>query len=65
MHEPTQTRMVAAVRRRVRGVLAEVTQVLGLQCASVLLQAIQRMHASGVVVSRAFLGPSAVRSLSR
>ena len=33
MHEPTQTRMVAAVRCRVRGVLAEVTQVLGLQCA--------------------------------
>jgi hypothetical protein len=36
MHEPTQTRMVAAVRCRVRGVLAEVTQVLGLQCASIL-----------------------------
>ena len=65
MHEPRQARMVAAVRRRVRGVLAEVTQVLGLQCASVLLQAIQRMHASGVVVSREPLGPSAVRSLPR
>ena len=65
MHEPTQTRMVAAVRRRVRGVLVEVTQVLGLQCASILPQASQRMHASGVVVSEAPLRPSAVRSLSR
>jgi hypothetical protein len=65
MHEPTQTRMVAAVRCRVRGVLAEVTQVLGLQCASILPQDSQRMHASGVVVSGAFLGPSAVRRLSR
>lgn len=65
MHEPTQVRMVAAGRRRVRGVLAEVTQVLGLQCASILPQDSQRMHARGVVVSDAFLGPSAVRRLSR
>ena len=65
MHEPTQTRMVAAVRRRVRGVLAEVMQVLGLQCGSILPQDIQRMHASGVVVSEAPLGPPAARSLPR
>ena len=65
MHEPTQVRLVAALRRRVRGALAEVTQVPGLSCASVLPQAIQRMHASGVVVSGKPLGPSAVRSLPR
>ncbi|HEY5865655.1 MAG TPA: hypothetical protein VI542_08915 [Candidatus Tectomicrobia bacterium] len=64
-HEPTQARMVAAVRRRVRGVLVEVTPGPGLRCASVLPQDSQRMHARGVVVSGAFLGPSAVRSLSR
>ena len=38
MHEPTQARMVADLRRRARGALAEVTQVPGRQCASVLLQ---------------------------
>ena len=64
-HEPTQARMVAAVRRRVRGVLVEVTPVPGLRCASVLPQAIQRMHASGVVVSGESLALSAVRSLPR
>ena len=65
MHEPTQARMVADLRRRARGALAEVTQVPGLQCASALPQDSQRMHASGVVVSEAPLGPSVVLSLPR
>ena len=47
MHEPTQVHLVAALHRRVRGALAEVTQVPGLSCASVLPQAISQMHASG------------------
>ena len=65
MHEPTRARMVADLRRRARGTLAEVTQVPGLQCASVLPQDIEQMHANGVVLSEAPLGPSVVLSLPR
>jgi len=65
MPEPTQELMVSALRCRVRVSIAEVTQVLGVQFASVLPQEIQRMKASGVVVEDEPLGPSSVLSLPR
>jgi hypothetical protein len=65
MHEPTQDLIVSALRRRLRVSMVELTQVLGLQCASILPQAIQRMQASGVVVYDEPLGPSSVLSLPR
>ena len=65
MHEPTQDRIVSALRRRRSVSLVELTQGLGLQCASILPQDIQRMQASGVVVYEEPLGPSAVLSLPR
>jgi hypothetical protein len=43
--------------------MAELTQMLGLQFASVLPQEIQRMKASGVVVYDEPLGPYSVLSL--
>jgi hypothetical protein len=65
MHEPTQDRIGSALRRRLRVSMVELTQVLGLQCASILPQDIQRMKASDVVVYDEPLGPSAVLSLPR
>ena len=47
MHEPTQELIVSELRRRVRVSMAELTQVLGLQFASILPQEIQRMKDSG------------------
>jgi coproporphyrinogen III oxidase-like Fe-S oxidoreductase len=63
MSEPTQERIVSELRCRVRVSIAELTQVLGLQVASILPQEIQRMKDSGVVVYEEPLGPSSVLSL--
>ena len=63
MNEPTQERIVSALRRRVRVLMADLTQVLGVQFASVLPQEIQRMKASGVVVYEEPLGLYSVLSL--
>ena len=65
MNEPTQELIVSELRRRVRVSIAELTQVLGLQFASILPQEIQRMKASGLVVYDEPLGPSSVLSLPR
>src|SRR5215510_2578028 len=65
MSEPTQELIVSELRRRVRVSMAELTQVLGVQFASVLPQEIQRMKASGVVVYEEPLGPYSVLSLPR
>ena len=63
MSEPTQDLIVAELRRRVRVSIAELTQVLGIQFASVLPQEIQRMKDSGLVVYEEPLGPSSILSL--
>jgi hypothetical protein len=63
MSEPTQEIIVSELRRRVRASIAELTQVLGLQFASVLPQEIQRMKNSGLVVYDEPLGPYSVISL--
>jgi hypothetical protein len=63
MNEPTQELIVSELRRRVRVSMAELTQVLGLQFASMLPQEIQRMKDSGLVVYDEPLGPSSVLSL--
>ena len=63
MAEPTQEFIVSELRRRVRASLAELTQVLGLQFASILPQEIQRMKDSGLVVYDEPLRPSSVISL--
>ena len=63
MSEPTQDLMVSELRRRVRVSMAELTQVLGLQFASILPQEIQRMKDSGFVRYDEPLGPSSVLSL--
>ena len=65
MHEPTQDLIVSELRRYVRVSIAELTQVLGLQFASVLPQEIQRMKDSGLVVYEEPLGPYSVLSLPR
>jgi hypothetical protein len=65
MAEPTQELIVSELRRRVRVSIAELTQVLGVQFASILPQEIQRMKASGLVVYDEPLGPSSVLSLPR
>lgn len=65
MPELRQEFIVLELRRRVRVSLAEVMQVLGLQCTSLLPQEIQRMKASGLVVYEEPLGPSSVLSLPR
>jgi len=65
MNEPTQDLIVSELRRRVRASLADVTQVLGLQFASLIPQEIQRMKASGLVVYDEPLGPSSLLSLPR
>ena len=63
MAEPTQESIVSELHRRVRASMAELTQVLGLQFASILPQEIQRMKASGLVVYDEPLGPSSLLSL--
>src|SRR5262249_20531765 len=63
MSEPTQDLIVSELRRRVRVSMAELTQVLGVQFASVLPQEIQRMKDSGLVVYDEPLGPYSVLSL--
>jgi hypothetical protein len=65
MNEPTQDLIVSELRRRVQVSMADLTQVLGLQFASILPQEIQRMKASGVVVYEEPLGPYSVLSLPR
>jgi hypothetical protein len=63
MNEPTQELIVSELRRRVRVSMAELTQVLGVQFASVLPQEIQRMKDSGLVVYDEPLGLSSLLSL--
>jgi hypothetical protein len=63
MNEPTQERIGSELRRRVSVSIAEVTQVLGLQFASILPHEIQRMKDSGLVVYDEPLGPYSVLSL--
>jgi len=63
MNEPTQELIVSELRRRVRVSIADLTQVLGGQFASILPQEIQRMKDSGLVVSDEPLGPYAAISL--
>src|SRR5215813_9867850 len=65
MAEPTQDLIVSELRRHVRVSIADLTQVLGLQFASILPQEIQRMKDSGLVVYEEPLGPSSVLSLPR
>ena len=65
MSEPTQELIVSELHRRVRVSIAELTQVLGVQFASVLPQEIQRMKASGLVVYDEPLGLYSVISLPR
>jgi Mn-dependent DtxR family transcriptional regulator len=65
MSEPTQDLIVSELRRRVRVSMADLSQVLGVQFASVLPQEIQRMKDSGLVVYEEPLGPSSVISLPR
>ena len=63
MNEPTQELIVSELRRRVRVSIADLTQVLGGQFASILPQEIQRMKDSGLVLYDEPLGPSSVLSL--
>jgi len=63
MSEPTQELIVSELRCRVSVSMADLTQVLGLQFASVLPQEIQRMKASGLVVYDEPLGPYSVLRL--
>ena len=63
MSEPTQELIVSELRRRVRVSIAELTQVLGPQFASMVPQEIQRMKESGLVVYDEPLGPYSVISL--
>jgi hypothetical protein len=65
MAEPTQEFIVSELHRRVRVSMAELTQVLGLQFASILPQEIQRMKDSGLVMYEEPLGLSSVISLPR
>jgi Mn-dependent DtxR family transcriptional regulator len=65
MNEPTQELIVSELRHRVRVSIADLTQALGVQFASVLPQEIQRMKDSGLVVYDEPLGPSSVLSLPR
>jgi hypothetical protein len=65
MSEPTQELIVSELHRRIRVSIAALTQVLGVQFASILPYEIQRMKASGVVVYDEPLGPYSVISLPR
>ena len=60
MSEPTQELIVSELRRRMSVSIAELTQVLGAQFASILPQEIRRMKASGLVVYDEPLGLSSV-----
>ena len=50
MNEPTQELIVSVLRHRERASIADVTQVLGPQFASMIPQGFQRMKGSGLVV---------------
>jgi len=63
MSEPTQECIVSELRRRMSVSIAELTQVLGVQFASILPQEIRRMKASGLVVYEEQLGLSSVLTL--
>ena len=63
MNEPTQELIVSVLRLHVKVSIADLTQVLGLQFASVIPQEIQRMKASGLVVYDEPLGSYSVISL--
>jgi hypothetical protein len=63
MHEPTQEIIVSELRRRVRVSMADLTQVLGPQFASIIPPEIQRMKDSGLVIYDEPLGPYSVISL--
>jgi hypothetical protein len=63
MSEPTQELIVSELHRRIRVSIAALTQVLGVQFASILPYEIQRMKASGLVVYDEPLGPSSILSL--
>jgi len=65
MNEPTQEIIVSELRRRVRASIADLTQMLGAQFASVIPHEIQRMKDSGLVVYDEPLGPYSVISLPR
>jgi hypothetical protein len=65
MSEPTQEFIVSELRRRMSVSIAELTQVFGVQFASILPQEIRRMKANGLVVYDEPLGPSSVLSLPR
>jgi hypothetical protein len=65
MNEPTQELIVSVLRHRERASIADVTQVLGPQFASMIPQGFQRMKGSGLVVYDEPLGPYAVLSLPR
>ena len=65
MNEPTQEIIVSELRRRVRVSIADLTQMLGAQFASVIPHEIQRMKDSGLVVYDEPLGPYSVISLPR
>jgi len=65
MNEPTQEIIVSELRCRVRVSIGELTQVLGLQFASVIPHEIQRMKDSGLVVYDEPLGPYSVISQPR
>ena len=64
MHEPTQELIVSVLCHRERASIADVTQVLGPQFASIIPQEIQRMKSSGLVIYDEPLGPYPVISLS-
>jgi hypothetical protein len=65
MSAPTQDLIVSELRRRVRASLDDLTQLLGVQFASVLPQEIQRMKARGLVIYEEPLGLYSVISLPR
>ena len=65
MNEPKQEIIVSELRRRVRASIADLTQMLGAQFASVIPHEIQRMKDSGLVVYDEPLGPYSVISLPR
>ena len=65
MNEPTQDLIVSELRRRLRASIADLTQVLRPQFASIIPQEIQRMKDSGLVIYDEPLGPYSVISLPR
>jgi hypothetical protein len=63
MNEPTQEFIVSELRRRVSVSMADLTQVFGLQFASLLPHEIRRMKDSGLVVYDEPLGLYSLLSL--